>query len=131
EGLYTPEMGRRTYAEALRLSGELLRAGWPVIIDGAFSHAAERAEARAMASQHGVPFAILWCDAPDEELVHRLRRRSADRHERSAGREALLGPHRAGYEAPDAEANVIRLDTSGDGARAAEAALAAIEASRR
>ena len=43
EGLYTPEMGRRTYVEAARLADELLRAGWPVIVDGSFSHAAERA----------------------------------------------------------------------------------------
>ena len=129
EGLYTPEMGRRTYAEALRLGGELLRAGWPVVVDGAFSHTAERAEARAVAGQRRVPFAILWCDAPDAELAQRLRRRSADRHEVSDGREELLGSHRAGYEAPDAEADVIRVDTSGDGARAVEAALQAIEAS--
>ena len=73
EGLYTPEMSRRTYAEALRLAGELLRAGWPVIADGAFSHAAERAEARAVADRHRAPFTVLWCDAPDEVLVERLR----------------------------------------------------------
>ena len=41
EALYTPEMGRRTYVGAARLADELLRAGWPVIVDGSFSHAAE------------------------------------------------------------------------------------------
>jgi len=129
EGLYTPEMGRRTYAEALRLAGELLRAGWPVIADGAFSHAAERVEARAVADRHRAPFTVLWCDAPDEVLVERLRRRSGDRHEVSDGREELLAPHRARYETPAAEPGVIRLDTTGDGARAVEAALRELEPS--
>ena len=45
--LYTSEMGRRTYVEAALLADELLRAGWPVVVDGRFSHAAERSEAMA------------------------------------------------------------------------------------
>ena len=64
EGLYTPEVSRRTYTEALRLAGELLGAGWPVIADGAFSHAAERVGARAVADRLRAPFTVLWCDAP-------------------------------------------------------------------
>ncbi|MEX2224288.1 MAG: AAA family ATPase [Candidatus Rokuibacteriota bacterium] len=114
EGLYAPEMGRRTYAEAARVADELLRAGWPVIVDGSFSHAAERAEARAVADRHRLPFTVLWCDAPDEVLVERLRRRSEDRHEVSDGREELLAGHRAHYEAPAHEPGVIRLDAAGD-----------------
>ena len=120
-------MGRRTYAETLRLAGELLRAGWPVIADGAFSDAAERAEARAVAGRHGAPFTVLWCDASDEVLVERLRRRSEDRHEVSDGREELLAQHRARYETPAAEPGVIRVDTSGDSARGVEAALRELE----
>ena len=47
EGLYTSDMSNRTYAKALRLAAEVLGAGWTVIVDGSFSKAAERAEARA------------------------------------------------------------------------------------
>jgi aminoglycoside phosphotransferase family enzyme/predicted kinase len=127
EGLYTTEMSRRTYAEALRLAGELLRAGWPVIVDGSFSHAAERAEARTLAARHGVPFAVLWCDAPDEALLGRLRSRATDRHEVSDGREELLAPHRARYEPPAAEPGVVRVDTALDAEHAVEAALRELE----
>ena len=123
EGLYTPEMSRRTYAESLRLADELLASGWPVIVDGSFSHAAERAEARAVAAARGVPFAVLWCDAPDAVIAERLRRRALDRHEVSDGREDLLAPHRAGYESPAEEPGVIRLDTSGEVAGALSTAL--------
>ena len=125
EGLYTLEMGRRTYVEAARLADELLRAGWPVIVDGSFSHAVERAEARAVADRHGVPFAVLWCDAPDEILVKRLRSRSEDRHEVSDGREELLAEHRARYESPEREPGVVRLDTSVEAATV-ERALAGL-----
>ncbi len=126
EGLYTAEMGRRTYVEAARLADELLRAGWPVIVDGSFSPAAERAEARAVADRHGLPFAVLWCDASDEALVKRLRRRSEDRHEVSDGREELLAEHRARYESPAHEPGVVRLDTGGEMDGAVEKAIVEI-----
>jgi predicted kinase len=112
EGVYSAEMSRRTYREAERLAEELLRAGWPVILDGSFSHAKERDEARAVAARVGVPCAVLWCDAPDAVLAERLRHRARSRDEVSDGRAELLSKHRARYESPEGETDVIRLDTS-------------------
>ena len=111
-GLYAPEMGRRTYAEAARLADELLRASWPVIVDGSFSHVAERDALRAVAVRHRVPFAVLWCDAPDEVLLERLRTRAQDRREVSDGGEELLAVHRGGYEPPTREPGVTCLSTT-------------------
>jgi uncharacterized protein len=122
-GLYAPEMGRRTYAEAARLADELLRASWPVIVDGSFSHVAERDALRAVAVRHRVPFAVLWCDAPDEVLLERLRKRAQDRHEVSDGREELLAAHRGGYEPPTREPGVTRLSTTGALDEAVEEAI--------
>ncbi len=73
------------------------------------------------------PFAVLWCDAPDEALVERLRSRSEDRHEVSDGREELLAEHRARYESPAHEPGVVRLDTIGEAEEAVEAALVEME----
>jgi aminoglycoside phosphotransferase family enzyme/predicted kinase len=112
EGLYTPEMSRRTYTECLRLAGEVLAAGWSVVVDGTFSSAAEREEARALASRLGVRYAALWCDAPDAVLADRLRRRAADPGEISDAGPDLLGPHRARYDAPEREPDTIRVDTT-------------------
>src|SRR4029453_19076275 len=53
QGLYTVEIGRQTYAEALRLAGGLLKAGWSVVIDGTFSTAAERQRERELANRLG------------------------------------------------------------------------------
>jgi hypothetical protein len=123
QGLYTVEMGRRTYAEALRLAEEALVAGWPVVLDGSFSHAAERGAARALAARLGFPFAVLWCDAPDAEIEARLSRRVGDRFEVSDGRPELLPTHRARYESPAEEPGVTRIDTTGDAEHAVERAL--------
>lgn len=114
EGLYSTAMGRRTYAEALQTAGRLLAAGWPIVLDGSFSRRAERDEARHLASRLGVPSAVLWCNAPDDIVVDRLRARAADRHEVSDGRLELFAEHRARYEPPSGELDVVRLDTAGD-----------------
>jgi hypothetical protein len=127
EGLYSPDMGRRTYAEALRLAGEMLAAGWPVLIDGSFSRADERAEARHLAARRGLPFTVVWCDAPDAVIAPRLRRRATERHEVSDGREELLPFHRARYEDPTGEAGVVQVDTTRDSAAALDVALAALD----
>ena len=123
EGLYSPEMARRTYAEAIALATKILGAGWPVIVDGAFSSAVQRSQAREAAARTGVPFAVLWCDAPDRVLAERLRRRAHDPEEVSDARLDLLPQHRARYEPPDHEAGVIRLDTTTGVDRAAARAL--------
>jgi predicted kinase len=123
EGLYSPEMARRTYAEAMALATKILDAAWPVVLDGAFSSAAQRSQAREAAARAGVPFAVLWCDAPDPVLAERLRRRTHDPGEVSDARLDLLPQHRARYEPPDREPNVIRIDTTADVDRAAAKAV--------
>ena len=122
-GIYTPEMGERTYAEAFRIAGELLAAGWSVVIDGAFSTAAKRGRARRLARQARAPFTVLWCDAPDAVLVERLRRRERDPAEVSDAGASFLAAHRERYEPPATEADVVALDTSRDTASLVERAV--------
>ena len=123
-GLYAPAMGARVYAEALRLAGEALDAGWPVVVDGSFARAAERAEARRLATVRGLSYATLSCDAPDAVIAGRLRARERDAHEVSDGRLELLAAHRTAFEAPAAEAGTMRIDTTGDTAAAVDRVLA-------
>jgi aminoglycoside phosphotransferase family enzyme/predicted kinase len=111
EGLYTPAMGARTYDETLRLADWLLAAGWPVVIDGSFSFAKERRHARELAERRGLACRTLWCDAPEGIIARRLRQRATDRHEVSDGREELLAQHRAQYEPPRGEPDVVVIDT--------------------
>lgn len=114
EGLYTPEMTRHTYKTALGIAADIVRFGWSVVVDGAFSMARQRADAAQLAERLGVPFAILWCDAPDAVLAERLARRAGDPHEVSDAGVDLLSRHRAQYEPPEGEASVTRIDTTTD-----------------
>jgi uncharacterized protein len=126
KGLYSPDMARRTYAETLTLATKILDAGWPVHLDGAFASVAQRSQARAAARQAGVPFGVIWCDAPDPVLAERLRRRARDPREVSDAGPDLLSQHRAHYEPPVGEANVVRIDTTAGVDRAAAEALRAL-----
>ncbi len=80
-GIYTAEATTRTYARLLALSRELLRTGWPVIVDAAFLKRAERDSFAALAAELGVELKILATEAPPEELRRRLRARSDDASE--------------------------------------------------
>jgi uncharacterized protein len=113
-GLYGPAMARRTYDAALAIAGDVLAAGWPVVVDGAFSASSQRADAARLAGRLGVPFGILWCDAPDSVLAERLDRRGRDAREVSDGRVELLARHRAEYESPAGEPGVTRIDAETD-----------------
>jgi hypothetical protein len=80
-GIYTMEATTRTYARLHDLARELLRAGWPVIVDAAFLRRSERADFRALATELGVGFGILATSAPEGELRRRLLARSNDASE--------------------------------------------------
>jgi aminoglycoside phosphotransferase family enzyme/predicted kinase len=79
--LYRPEASARTYAQLFQLARGALEAGWPVILDAAFLHRAERAQALALAGALGVPFSIIDCQAPPQVLRERLQARRGDASE--------------------------------------------------
>jgi hypothetical protein len=101
-------MSKRTYTKALGLAAEVVGAGWTVIVDGSFSRAAERAEARGLAHRLGLAHATLWCETPDGAIAERLARRAADTGDISDGHPVLLPEHRARYEPPEGEPGVVR-----------------------
>ena len=104
--LYTTEAGERTYAHLLRTARTLLEAGYPVVLDAAFLRRDERERAHALARELRVPFSILDCDAPIDELRRRLRERRGDASEAD---EAVLDKLRHSAEALSrAELRLVR-----------------------
>lgn len=79
--IYGPEATVRTYGHLWARAAEIIADGWPVLVDAAFLKRAERDEFRALAAQLGIPFAILACEAPVDELRRRLRARTGDASE--------------------------------------------------
>ncbi len=79
--LYGGDATARTYGRLFTLAREVLRAGYPTILDAAFLQQDERTQALALARELGVPFSILHCEAPQEVLQQRLLARRGDASE--------------------------------------------------
>jgi hypothetical protein len=79
--IYGPEATVRTYGHLRTLAETILADGWPVLVDAAFLKRAERDDFRTLATRLGIPFAILACEAPIDELRRRLRARTGDASE--------------------------------------------------
>ena len=77
EGLYTPEMTQRTYQRLLALAEDVLRAGYPVVVDAAFLRASQREPFIALAPARGLDWRILCASAPEPLLIERVARRAA------------------------------------------------------
>jgi aminoglycoside phosphotransferase family enzyme/predicted kinase len=89
-GLYTHEADRMTYGRLTALADEALAAGYPVVVDAAFLKRAWREMFRELARQHGVPFVLVACAAPEEALRERVARREREGADASEAGLAVL-----------------------------------------
>jgi hypothetical protein len=88
--LYGPEAGERTFTRLEELAAQIVGDGFAVIVDATFIRRGLRERFRALADRLGVPFHILRCDAPVEELRRRvLARERQGRDASEAGPEVL------------------------------------------
>lgn len=116
QGLYTDTATAQVYAQLERLAREGLQAGWPLIIDASFAQAAARRRMRALAQSLKVPFAILCCEAPDDELRRRLQLRRRQGTDASDADAAVLTHARGSREplAPDEQALALPMAAAPD-----------------
>ncbi len=89
-GLYTVEADRLTYGRLTALAGEVLAAGYPVVVDAAFLALAWRETFRELARAQGVPFVLVACAAPVEALRERVARREREGADASEAGPAVL-----------------------------------------
>ena len=89
-GLYSAELTGRTYARLLEMARPVLDGGLPVLLDATFLDGDRREEARALAREAGVPFAILSLEAPEATIREWLRERARAGGAVSEGDEAVL-----------------------------------------
>ena len=78
--LYGVQANEHTYASLRERTGQLLDAGWTVLVDAAFLRRRERDAFAELASARGCPFGILAPQAP----IGLLRQRIAERQARGA-----------------------------------------------
>ena len=79
--IYTDGATNLTYGRLEELTWNALTAGWSVIVDATFLHRPQRERFRNLATRLNIPFSILACEAPPEELRRRLRARRNDASE--------------------------------------------------
>ncbi|MGF1465840.1 MAG: AAA family ATPase [Sandaracinaceae bacterium] len=113
EGAYDPGVTDRVYAEVARLARVVLDSGRPVILDASFRTQAQRAVARRVAEDAGVPFHFVECRADPEVCRARLR----ERHRResvSDGRLEIFDAFLASWEPVEdlgsGQHHVVRTD---------------------
>ena len=114
EGLYSPEMNKKTYAEVCRRAENLLLGGFPVVVDGAFKYREERVPVIEAAARTGARLVFLQTVCEPGEQRRRLKVRQ--QHEtRSDGRVELMEHQRADFETANPEHIELFRTVSTDG----------------
>jgi predicted kinase len=109
-GLYTQSENERTYAHLADLALEVMKAGWPVVVDATFLKSSQREAFRALAAVAGARFAIADCVAPDAVLNLRIAARETTGRDPSDAGMTVLAMQRAMAE-PLSEAERIATFT--------------------
>ncbi len=98
--LYSAGMTERTYTALLQHARKIVASGRWAILDAVHGRAGERAAAKALAHEFGVPFGILYCTASREELRQRVAQRTEDGSDISDATVAVLDAQLGRFEAP-------------------------------
>jgi aminoglycoside phosphotransferase family enzyme/predicted kinase len=75
-GIYSRSMTERTYAKMMEDADQVIGSGQPVILDATFQKKSHRELARELASKHKIPLAVVVCDASEQTVRERLKRRA-------------------------------------------------------
>ncbi|HXG52401.1 MAG TPA: AAA family ATPase [candidate division Zixibacteria bacterium] len=86
EGLYSPEMTERTYAEMAAEAERRIEEGSGAILDATYIKRSHREEINRVAARHRTPVCFIRCFAPDESVQARLAERAAKGGDWSDGR---------------------------------------------
>ncbi len=115
EGIYSEETSSRTYARALELARERLKAGGSVIIDASFRKREERLAACRAAAETGAEFLVIECVCSEDTIHRRLETRVDEKTEASDGRWEIFAAQKMNYDPVNEfpEERHIVVDTSG------------------
>ncbi len=127
QGIYAPEVSRRTYARLFESARSCLTGGLDVIVDAAFLDGAQRRKFRDLAEAEGLGFIILTCEAESSVLAQRIQARSQQRTDASDAGLAVLSRQLLSQEPLSAQelGCAIAIDTAQP--QACHDALAAIQ----
>lgn len=112
-GIYTLEATKATYARLGMLARDVLRAGYPVVVDSAALKREERESLTRVAQELGLFSLLIVCEAPEAVLRERIRQRAFNRHEVSEATENILERQLSAAEPPtiSESAHIIYVHT--------------------
>jgi len=127
QGLYRPEMTRRTYARLLACAESCLMGGINTIVDAAFLTRSDRHSFQELAERVGSTFTIVACQADPSTMVRRLEDRAQRHTDPSDANVAILlqQPQVTDLLDDGEQPNTLVIDTTDTKAR--QKALAAIQ----
>ena len=117
-GIYTQEATQQTYDRLVRLTHDILLAGYPVIVDSAALRVREREALLQVAENLGVASLLVSCEAPEDVLRERIRIRKQRSNEASEAGEPVLDRQLASVESltENERSHSIHIRTDQDGA---------------
>lgn len=78
EQMYESDATIKTYKHLLALTKKIIKCNYPVIIDATFLKRQQRKMFEQLASEKHIPYHIILCEADDETIRQRLKRRSRE-----------------------------------------------------
>jgi uncharacterized protein len=103
EGLYREQVSEDTYARLRGLASQVLKAGWPVIVDATFLKSEQRRQFQELAATLGIPFFILDVQASAATMKARITKRLRSEADASDAGLDVLAHQMAEHEPLSAE----------------------------
>lgn len=113
KNIYTPEMTQRTYSALLGHGREIIASNRWAILDAVYGRRDERTAAAALARELDIPFGILYCVAPQNELERRLHARAAGGNDISDATVDVLAGQLAHFDPPAEAENARSVSSAG------------------
>ncbi|MFJ2692716.1 AAA family ATPase [Pseudomonas sp. NPDC087336] len=98
-GIYSADASAATYQRLHEIAGQILHAGFPVVVDATYLKHEQRDNAAKVAEATGAPFLILDCNAPQAVIESWLALRQADKKDPSDATLAVIEAQQASREA--------------------------------
>ena len=110
DDMYSPAVTRSLFEYIASLTNQLLRAGYPVVIDSCALKQEERDQFRLVADNNHCPEVLIYCQAPEEILKERVKLRLQANKDPSQAQPELIDFQQKWLEPPSTREKPSLID---------------------